>query len=153
MNQGQHANLTGKFLENQVQKRVSDSGYDVIENKKFDINTTWLFNNIYIKHCYICDSIYDTKMYTDILLFHKDKHPNKLAIEIKWQQVPGSVDEKYPYIVENIKHAFPCPAIIILDGGGYKIGAKQWLKRQIDDKLIGVYSLVEFMAWANNGGI
>ena len=153
MNQGRQANLTGKYLEDPIRERIISSGYKEVDNKQFSINTPYFFNKLIVKHCYIGKSIYGTKMYTDILLYHNEKHPNKLAIECKWQQVSGSVDEKFPYIIENIKYVFPCPCIIVLDGGGYKRGAKQWLERQVDDKFLGVYSLAEFIVWANKGGI
>lgn len=153
MNQGRQANLTGKYLENPIRERILGEGYVEIENKKFSITTQPIFNSWFVRHCHIGNSIYDTKIYTDILLYDIEKHPCMLAIECKWQQVSGSVDEKFPYVIENIKHMFPCPAIVILDGGGYKKGSEEWLRKQVDNKFLGVYSLAEFIAWANKGGI
>ena len=153
MNQGRQANITGRMSENQIRERIKSAGYMEIKNKDFSIHTKSFFNNIFVRQCLIGTGIYGTKLYADLLLYHKEKHPNKLAIEIKWQQVSGSVDEKFPYIVENIKKKFPCSGIIILDGNGYKKGAKKWLEDQVDNKFLGVYSLSGFIKWANNGGI
>lgn len=73
-----------------------------------------------------------------------------LSIECKWQDVGGSADEKYPYLVANIKKRFPCPAIIVVDGGGPKPGAIQWLKSQVDGvKLLHVFNLAEFCSFVN----
>ena len=78
------------------------------------------------------------------MLYHPVKHPGKLIIECKWQQIAGSVDEKYPYTVQNIRERYPCRTIILLDGNGYKPGAKEWLCSQVDDKLLAVFSMSEF---------
>jgi len=153
MNQGKQANFTGRMLENQIISRIKESGYTEVKSDKSFININFFEDNIVTRHCYIGKSVYETNLFTDILLFNKEKFPNKLAIEIKWQQISGSVDEKYPYLVLNIKEKFPCPAIIILDGGGYKKGSKDWVKKQVDNKLIGVFSISEFLIWVNKNNI
>lgn len=155
MTQGQQANLTGSILEKQVINRIKNAGYKQIQNKNRDFYRVKELpvDKIFVQHCFIGDSIYGEAMKVDILLYHKTKYPDKLAIEIKWQQVSGSVDEKYPYLVSNIKEVFPCRAIIVIDGGGYKKGALKWLKNQTNLKLIGVFSLSEFLKWVNKGNL
>ena len=82
-------------------------------------------------------------------------------IECKWQQVSGSVDEKLPYLYLNCIEAMPEDNIIILiDGEGWKHGGIQWIKdaaqkekylnSERKPKNIQVFSLTEFMTWANN---
>lgn len=93
--------------------------------------------------------IYGTPIRTDFLIVTAKGFRNGLIIECKWQDVPGSVDEKFPYLVANIKTCYPSPTIIILDGGGYRSGAAVWLRQQVGDNLIAVYSLSEFLAWSN----
>lgn len=154
MNQGRQANFTGKNLENQIKERLISSGYKEVKNNNYFHKTKFFgSDSIFATHCFIGRSIYDTKLYTDIILYDHEKHANNLAIEVKWQERSGSVDEKYPYLVTNIKKKFPCSAIIILDGGGYKQGSLNWLKEQVDDKLVGVFGIVDFLKWANGGGI
>jgi hypothetical protein len=82
----------------------------------------------------IARSIYDTKLYCDFVLFHPTRHPDNLIIESKWQQSRGSVDEKFPFLVANIRDRYPHATIIVLDGGGYKKQADLWLRAQIDGK-------------------
>jgi len=147
------ANFTGEILEKQIINRIENAGYKQVKNKDFYKTRDFFADKIFVKHCFIGNSIYGTPMYTDILLYHKTKYPDKLAIEIKWQQISGSVDEKYPYLVLNIRKIFPCKAIIIIDGGGYKKGALKWLKNQIDIKLIGVFNVSEFLKWVNKGNL
>ena len=117
MNQGQQANSNGRIMEKQICERIKSVGYEEKNNKQF-LQQTKLFPNnpIFSQQCCICKSIYNTPYRTDFILYDLYKHPNCLAFEIKWQEKSGSVDQKYPYAVQNIKKKFPCPAIIIIDG-------------------------------------
>ncbi len=46
----------------------------------------------------------------------------------KWQETAGTVDEKLPYLVANLKR-FPEKEVIFLAGGdGWRYGALDWLK-------------------------
>jgi hypothetical protein len=94
-------------------------------------------------------SIYSLPLNADFWVRGAPHFPDGLAIEVKWQQSTGSVDEKFPYLVYNIKECYPCPALVIADGGGQRPGALHWLRDQVGANLMGVFSLAEFMAWAN----
>lgn len=93
--------------------------------------------------------IYGLPIFADFFLAGAPHFPTGLAIEVKWQQSPGSVDEKFPYLVHCIQACYPCPTVIVADGGGQRPGALQWLRGQCQGKLLAVYTLVEFLAWAN----
>ena len=84
----------------------------------------------------------------------------EIRIECKWQQSNGSVDEKFPYLYLNCIEAMPEKEIVIIvDGGGAKVGAITWLQETVkskkytsdynNDKIIHVFSLAEFIKWAN----
>lgn len=94
-------------------------------------------------------SIYGLPLFADFWVRGAPGFPEGLALEVKWQQSTGSVDEKFPYLVLNIQQCYPCPAIVIADGGGQRPGALQWLRGQTTSNLIAVHSLAEFLAWAN----
>lgn len=94
-------------------------------------------------------SIYNLPLFTDFWVRGAPGFPDGLAIEVKWQQSTGSVDEKFPYLMLNIKQCYPCPALVIADGGGQRPGALQWLRAQASDNLLNVFTLAEFLAWAN----
>jgi hypothetical protein len=94
-------------------------------------------------------SIYGLPLNADFWVRGAPSLPDGLAIEVKWQQSTGSVDEKFPYLVHNIQECYPCPALVIADGGGQRPGALQWLRDQAQGNLLAVFSLAEFMAWAN----
>lgn len=94
--------------------------------------------------------IFGTPIHVDFYLASVPGYANGLIVESKWQEVPGTADEKLPYLVANIHHCFPCPTIIVLHGGGFRAGAERWLRSQVDGfKLIAVLRLEEFLTWCN----
>jgi len=147
--QGSQANRNGRHLENVIVPILKSAGYKEIESetKIFFEMDKW-----YIKQYIVGKTLYGTSHKIDYYLYNKLKYPNKLLIEAKWQADGGSVDEKYPYLVMTLKQ-YSAQSIIVIDGGGYKPLALVWLKNQIDTKLIGVFSISEFMNWVNNGGL
>ena len=98
------------------------------------------------------ETIYDTPRICDFFVINRDKFPNDLIIECKWQQSGGSVDEKYPLLVFNVVKT-GIPTVILLDGGGYRAQAMAWLKDQVNPKgaIIGVWTMAEFQKQVNNG--
>ena len=130
---GTIANETGNILENFVESTLIRKGYEFIDKKKFRVAMS-LNQKIYTKQLHLTQTIYDTKWNIDFVVHNPNKEPVSLIIECKGQQTGGSVDEKYPYVVANIKEKSPYPAIILLDGEGYKKGAQECLKKQIDNK-------------------
>ncbi len=131
--QGKQANVTGKAAETAIYSVLHGKGYHVEKQKRK-----------------ICLSIYGTPVKVDLYVTPCARWPLGLAIESKWQEAGGSVDEKYPFLVANIKERYPCPCIVILDGGGYRPGAARWLRAQADaQKLLHVFTLAEFLTWSN----
>jgi hypothetical protein len=95
-------------------------------------------------------TIYDTELRVDFILRNLSAFPSGLIVESKWQDVGGTVDEKFPYVLENIRHRYPLPAMVIVHGGGCRDGAMRWLRDRCDaEHLIAVYGLEEFISWAN----
>lgn len=130
MNQGAFANATGSGAENLLACILRERGYE------------------FERHCKICKSVYGHAIRVDFFITNIPAYPHGLVIECKWQDVAGSVDEKFPYLVLNIKERFPCPAIIVVDGRGQRDGAITWLKNQVDgDKLISVLDISEFYSF------
>ena len=160
VNSGKKANWTGKNFENFVYDNLIRMGFKHVSSKDIKkagnnfVLKNSLFENQLVGKWFttqfnLTDTIYGTKWKVDFLL-HDSVSQKYLVIECKWQQAPGSVDEKYPYLVANIKSQSPYPAIILLDGDGYKANAKDWLKTQVDAKLLGVFSMSEFFKWFDN---
>lgn len=148
MKQGTRANYTGNSLEEVIENALKRKGYTQVDRKKFEA-ARYVGQPIYAKQYLIAKSIYNTDLYCDFMIFHPEKYPDNLVIESKWQESAGSVDEKFPYLVINIRDKYPCATIVVLDGGGYKKGAEQWLRAQKDAKLTHIFNMMEFQKWSN----
>jgi len=150
---GAQANYTGNTLEQFVEHRLVTSGYVYVPTKQFKV-AVYNQQPIYTRQFHAGTSIYGTPIYADFAIYHPQKWPDCLIVEAKWQQVGGSVDEKYPYLVLNIKSCHCYPTVLLLDGGGYKKGAEKWIRDQAGGaNLLHVFSMAEFQTWANKGNV
>lgn len=74
--------------------------------------------------------------------FYLTEH--NIIIECKYQAVPGTVDEKYPYVVENLLSQ-NCPVFFLYYGDGMRSGAIGWLKsKEIENPNLKVFNFSEF---------
>lgn len=154
MKQGFVAAKNGRELEDLVRQVFQHQDYRWVEKQKFFKEAKKNCNKIYTQQVKLCESIYSTpknphSIVVDFLLFGSKK--GFLICECKSQTSAGSVDEKYPYLNENIKEKYPYPTIVVLDAPAAKPGAKLWLKKQLENnrKLQEVFlSFSEFRAWA-----
>lgn len=149
---GKKANLTGQFLEDFVEQLLIRNSYNKISSHDYLDNNYNLENQVYSKQVSLTKTIYESNWRMDFAIADQRRDIN-LGIECKWQQSAGSVDEKFPYLVLNIKEKSPIPCIIVIDGGGYKQEAYQWLKNQIGGNLTGVFNMSEFTKFVNNNNI
>lgn len=151
--QGAQANLTGNRLERFIEFSIIDCGFTRIVDKKRLANAMDTIEEpAYARQVNIGNTIYGTHLICDFLLFHPQKWSNGLVIEAKWQQVSGTVDEKYPYFVMNI-WASEYQTILIMDGGGYREGAERWVRSMQKFNLIHVFNMREFQTWINQGNL
>jgi hypothetical protein len=146
------ANYTGTQLEKSIWDRLIEKKYTFIPPTKFKASL-YLEQPIYSRKYRIGKGIYETPIHCDFILYHPKKHPDCLIIESIWQQKDGSVDLKFPYFILNIQQRHPHKTIVLLDGGGYKIQAEAWMKKQIGNNLLNVLNMGEFQKWANKGNI
>lgn len=130
MTSGGKANKTGKIAETLIACMLKENGID------------------FLYHHSIGTSIYGNPLTHDFVL-----PTTNIIVEIKWQQVGGSADEKYPLLVANLKQQDGYRSIIVADGGGAKPNSIVWMTKQIDEKLIGVFTISEFVRFVNNGGL
>lgn len=151
---GAKANKTGNVLEKFVETALRDKGYDEFWNYKKQVfnNRNTIGGKQFAKQVPIGDTIYDTERKCDFLIINREKFPNGLIIECKWQQTGGSVDEKYAFLIFNIVKT-GIPTVVLLDGAGYRKAAKKWLLDQVNPKgsLIAVWDMAEFQKEVNNG--
>lgn len=147
---GSQANYTGSQLEQLITQTLLNNGYLLVESSRFRA-ATYLHQPIFAQQFHIGESIYGSDLNIDFIIYHPEKWPDSLIIEAKWQQEQGSVDEKYPYLVMNLKERCSERSMVVLGGGGCRSGAVRWLKEQMDKQLIHVFSYEEFLAKANRG--
>lgn len=77
-------------------------------------------------------TIYGSVGHTEFVAWDT-KTGRKVRIECKYQKSAGSVDEKLPYLYLNAVFRYPEKEVIILiEGDGFKKGAKEWLKEQVN---------------------
>jgi hypothetical protein len=155
MTQGFLANKQGKQLEDFVKNILESLDYQYIEKDKFIVAASALEQKFYTMQLEVSKSIYSVDNFrhtvnADFVLYNPDLDEKYFIIECKSQTSSGSVDEKYPYLNENIK-LFPWKTIIVLDAPKAKEGAKIWLKKRIGENhnLSSVFSnFSEFREWA-----
>lgn len=155
-NQGGIANSQGKVLESTVIITLQSKGFTVVPYSQWK-NTPERFGDELLLTNVPYETIYGHPGKTEFkILSHRF---GEYRIECKWQQSPGSVDEKFPYLYLNCLHRMPEQNIIIIvDGGGAKPGAVRWLREAAgqnafstkdNPKRIQIFNLTEFIVWAN----
>ena len=139
---------TGKSFENNIEAQLVNQGYKKVKAKDFNELSHESSDKIYASQFLLGENIYNGRQIVDFIISRQNVEP--LVIQAKWQQSKGSVDEKFPFLIINLKEKNPFQSLVVIDGGGYRSDAITWMKEQIDDKLIGVFSYSEFMIWSNN---
>lgn len=156
--QGGTANHQGRILERTVVPTFEAHGFEVVAYSAWSKKPANYGTELLLKHVPYT-TIYNQKGYTEFLI-KSERFALNIRIECKWQQSSGSVDEKLPYLYLNCIETMPeTDIIIIAGGGGMKPGAIPWLKEAVDqkkyvrlgmpDKNIQVFSIDEFIGWAN----
>lgn len=130
--QGQRANMTGKRAEATIYCIIKELGYEI--DRQFPV----------------CVGIHGGEMKADFYVHPTSGFPQGIIIESKWQEVPGSADEKYCFLIENIRSKYPAPTIVVYGGGGARQGMVDWMRNQVDGRrVLAVLSLEEFLTWVN----
>jgi len=153
--QGQRAVLSGKILEGMIESMLLNSGYKKIE--KLDLaenliqvkpNEKWFcrqYNRI--------KGIYNVNLRIDFFLMSPEKYPDGLAIEVKFQKVGGSVDEKYPFVILNMFEIFQqhnIKSVLFLEGKGYRKCALTWCLKQNCEVLTVIEGMENIISWVMN---
>lgn len=155
--QGSMANLSGHMFENMMIPIFELNGFKVMYEREFNKippenrpSSCVLRNAGYT-------TIYGHPGRTEFVI---KCGARRVRVEAKYMGSAGSVDEKLPYMLLNGIERYPEKEVIfVLDGDGWKTGARQWLKDRIDDnwmdyrdqgKMIRMMTIAEFMDWFNH---
>lgn len=156
--QGGLASSSGNTLERTIMGTLESKNFEVEYYRHWKKNPSRYGGELLLRNVPYT-TIYGHKGNTEFLL--KSEHYDlEIRIECKWQQVSGSVDEKFPYLYLNCLERMPEETIIIVvDGGGAKEGAVRWIKEAAETKKYGnelsaekdlrVMDLTGFLTWSN----
>ncbi|MDR1366092.1 MAG: hypothetical protein LBJ03_03330, partial [Holosporales bacterium] len=103
MSGGTRANNTGNALESFVEHLLKRNDYtEFINHKKqiFAMRQT-MGGKQYSRQPWCGESFYGSLRKCDFLIMNREKFPNGLIIECKWQESVVSVDEKYPFVYDE----------------------------------------------------
>lgn len=154
LTQGAQANLNGKIFETLFLPIFEQKGYTIISQSEAKQKTkSQLPKKVVIKQA-AYTTIYGHPGKTEMLIINGKR---RIRVENKYQRVAGSVDEKFVFTLLNAIEAYPEKEIIIVvDGGGYKEGARQWLVEKVNSnwlnfksrgKDIKILNMMEFVQW------
>lgn len=119
------AYTTGKDLEMQVKKVFTDAGVLHVNLAKTPLTR----NTIACQYPFT--DIFGCRARVDFC--YMDTLGTKYYIECKQQSVTGSVDQKFPYIIENVK-LMDCNYILFLRGDGVRPKVLEWLKGKAESE-------------------
>ncbi len=155
---GAMANINGKVFEDVMIPIFQKNGFPVIPESKFikcktkykDVTKCVLKNAAF-------KSIYGHTGHTEFVIVDATR---RIRIEAKFQASSGSVDEKFPYMIANIAQYPEDEIIFVVDGGGYKACAREWLQKTIEEnaeeyqttynKTVKLMNFTELINWFNH---
>ena len=155
---GTTANRQGRMLENIIRHTLEAKGLETVGYAAWKRDQAAFGGELLITNAPFT-TIYGHRGRTEFLLV-SERHDLRIRIEAKWQQVGGSTDEKLAYLYLNAIEAMPEPhVIIVIDGGGWRPQAVEWLRHAAQskaytgpgnhNKTVDVMSLSQFIAWVN----
>lgn len=158
--QGTLANNNGKVVETMLEPLFIKNGFVIFSNKEFSTKDPLTLPQRYVVKEAPFTTIYNSAGRTEFVIVDQTPPFRRIRVESKYQASTGSVDEKYPYMFLNAVEQYPEKEIIlIVDGDGYKPGARDWLERKINEnwldfkgkgKTIKLMKIIEFINWFNH---
>lgn len=128
--QGQQAVKSGRAAEATI--------YCILKERGFQVE----------RQAVVGDSIRGGEIRADFLVHGVTQFPNGLIIESKWQETPGTADEKLFGLALDIEQRYPYPTIVIAAGGGARTAIIDWLRNQVNGgRLYAVFDFDEFLSW------
>ncbi len=138
-----------KEFRQKIYDLIENSGYDPVDPRHFQV-AQCMDQPIFAKNCPCGEDYYHRPRTCNFVLYDADLHPDLLIIESRWQSKSGTVDEKFPFLVETIA-ASAIDTLIVLDGDGYSDEAEQWLRHQAGKRhLLHVLNMNEFQSYVND---
>tara|TARA_R100000152_G_C6618477_1_gene69985 strand:- start:73 stop:564 length:492 start_codon:yes stop_codon:yes gene_type:complete len=145
MKQGTKANKNGISLENLVEDCVVE--YLCVPSERY--SQTDLREDILLKGVPYTNIYGSNRCRSEFVLCLEGR---EIRIECKAQHSAGSVDEKLPYLYMNFTQTIEeDEAIIVIEGDGFKKGAKEWLHAMCKGTKVRVMSFAKFRSECKKG--
>ena len=145
MKQGTKANKNGISLENLVEDCVVE--HLCVPSERY--SQTDLREDILLKGVPYTNIYGSNRCRSEFVLCLEGR---EIRIECKAQHSAGSVDEKLPYLYMNFTQTIEeDEAIIVIEGDGFKKGAKEWLRSMCKGTKVRVMSFAEFREECKKG--
>jgi len=147
--QGGRANLSGLGLEDRIEATLADTGFEIIPYADWD--EARLYESEHPRLVVLdppYTSIYGHRARIE---FRVIDGARQILIEAKRQNVPGSTDEKLPYVFQNAlaNISDDVAFVLVMEGDGWKPGAVVWIRAQADaTEGFDVFTFGEFQDWA-----
>ena len=166
MTDGTEANQAGASAEKMVAELLCTAGYVEVRGKdKTNLSReirggrdpmlalAGFGYKVFVQKLKGYDSVYGVPHSHDFVLFHRDRLPDGVIVEVKWQTVGGSVDEKFPFVILSFQ-GMPAGVrtILLIDGGGARADAVRWAEGQTGGDFITMTSFGEFARWLRKHG-
>ena len=167
MTDGNRASKDGRAAEGMVANLLNSRGYSEIEQDSRERKLLNKFikeggdpltclselggNKVFVRQCVGYPTIYGKPARHDFLVQGGESLTDGLIIEVKWQSVGGSVDEKYPFVAASFK-ALSQMTCLVLDGGGATDKAIEWVKAQEDKRFLVFRGIGSFINWMRKHG-
>lgn len=150
--QGQKACKTGAMLENIIESMLISSGFQKVQEKKlpiFDLIEKFDGEKWFSRQYRGLIGEYGDAVSVDFLVCDPQKYQSGLAIEVKYQKVAGSVDEKYPYIMLNMKkwNSQGIKSALFFEGNGYRESALNWCQSHANEDITVLEGTTNIMEW------
>lgn len=147
MVQGREANHSGNWLESILRRELSSRGFLFRPHNDDGDNLDMFAARIVVTNVPYT-SLYGCVSRSEFVITDGVR---KIRAECRQQSSPGSVDEKFPYLLRNAIECAPENEVLILYGGdGARAAAISWLKREAakaERKKIHIVNINEFVSW------
>ncbi len=143
----ENASVSGLDFEAAIEELFRSKGFCIIGSQSWQEDDLYRFKNLrmVIRNApYV--SIYHHRARIEFLIIAGER---QILVETKRQNVPGSVDEKLPYVYLNALANIPEREFaLVLDGTGWKQDAVKWVRaRAAETDGFDVFTPDTFSAW------
>ena len=136
-----------RSIETLLRRHYRDMSPQVGKDSNRFSDRTALKRPIFAKNVNIGKNIYQLPLTADYILYSPRLYPTKRVIRCFWQEQAGSAERKRPFDVLSIQKS-DYQTIIIIEGGGFTVGAEKWLRdQQGSGKLLRVLNFQQFQRY------